>query len=66
MASAYYRACMTRMIGNAAILLAGVILIMAGLIAVSILFSAAFLVVMLRRLNPRHALPTDCGALYSS
>ncbi len=41
-------------------------LIMAGLIAVSILFSGAFFVVMLRRLNPRHALPPTAaeGLLY--
>jgi hypothetical protein len=49
------------MIGNAVTLLVGAILIMAGLIAVGILCSAAFLVVMLRRLNPGHALPADCG-----
>jgi len=45
---------MTRAISNALILLVSAILIMT-LIAVN----AAFLVVMLRRLNPRHALPAD-------
>ena len=44
------------MIGNAVTLLVGAILIMAGLIAVSILFSAAFLIVMLRKLKPGNAL----------
>ena len=52
---------MTRMIGNAAILLAGAVLMIPLLLSIGILVSGAFLVAMLRRLNPRSALPADCG-----
>ena len=52
---------MTRAIGNAAILLAGAVLMIPLLLSIGILFSGAFFIVMLRGLSPRHALPADCG-----
>jgi len=50
-----------RIIGNAAIPLRGSSLIMASLVAVSILFSAAFFIVMFRKLKPSNVLPDDFG-----
>jgi hypothetical protein len=50
---------MTKIIGNGVILPAGAILIMALLIAVGILFGGALLIVLLRRFNPRPALPAE-------
>ena len=52
---------MTRAIRNAAILLAGAILMIPLLLSIGILCSGGFLVLLLRKLKLRHALPADCG-----
>jgi hypothetical protein len=46
---------MMKLIGNAAILVAGSILMIGGLIAVAVLFLGATLIVLLQKLNPRCA-----------
>jgi hypothetical protein len=46
---------MKKLIENAAILVAGSILMIGGMVAVAVLFLGATLIVLLRKLNPRRA-----------
>jgi hypothetical protein len=46
---------MKKLIGNAAIVIGGSILMIGGMIAVAVLFLGATLIVLLRKLNPRRA-----------
>ncbi len=46
---------MKKLIGNTAILVAGSILMIGGMIAVAVLFLGATLIVLLRKLSPRYA-----------